>query len=202
MMSRLKEVIYQFMEKLLKALGIGILVVVLLGVVIFVGTWVVLGLLTTGGDDMGNTPQAEQALSETGLSGMEQAAGYCLYLDTHLQDGDTMAIFEVGYSERAALYERIRATEGWREAQIPAADYAAWARNFREPYSLIQPMGDVVFDAMYYQGENGGGDFYADWDWGELPESLGMSEIPYAPDFDVAFYDRDTGLFMFYHQCI
>ncbi len=179
----------------------------LLSIALLVGAgiwWLISGLMNL--PDGPAYSDAKYALSRTGLSDMKEAASHCLYVDTHFRDGDAMAIFEVGYSERKALYDRIRETEGWREAEIPTRDYVTWAKKkFWKPGSLVRPMDDVVFDAMYfkdcYPGDSAPA-YFSDRDWGEAPASLGMDEVPYTTDFDVAFYDRDSGLFVFYHQCM
>lgn len=145
---------------------------------------------------------AENALRKTGLNSCAyDAANTALYYDTYFRDGESLTVFVIDAQMRDLVWQFIQSAAGWHTASVTAQDYQQAAGHFRTPASMMRPVDDVVFDAFFYQNLLSlDTSHFADRLWENLPQSLGLSELPYTTDYRFAFYDQDTGLFICYDE--
>lgn len=140
-----------------------------------------LAVLILLGSCSGSQPTAPEthALSDTGLPGLTLAV-HALYGNSHggfHGDGETWVVFEVPYRELDDLWEHISGSDGWTVESISMADYDARAQGCTCCFPAYYPRPGTVFDAWYFRDDE-------------------PSE--YARNETLAFYDRETGLFVYF----
>lgn len=149
----------------------------------------------------GKTSGARQ-IKAAGLT--VSTGGWMYEMDTHagfFGDGYAFKACIVPAEERAALKAAISAHADWHEGSIFQAEYARLHQTFYKVPELY-PAADTVFDAWYYVD-----DFARQHP--DFEPSVSLSNAPFpavmqeagavlSGNWTVAFYDADTGLFIFY----
>lgn len=152
--------------------------------------------------DINGFRHAESALKKTNLHDCAyDAANTSLYYSTYFRDGESLTVFVIDWNKREPVWQSIENQPDWHKAAITAQDYQQIAENFRTPASMMRPNDDVVFDAFFYEDLLfSHSNLYASREWENLPDSLSLVNLQYSTDYRVAFYDRETGLFICYDE--
>ncbi len=149
----------------------------------------------------GKTSGARQ-IKAAGLT--VSTGGWMYEMDTHggfFGDGYAFKACIVPAEERAALKAAISAHADWHEGSIFQAEYTRLHQTFYKVPDL-HPAADTVFDAWYYVD-----DFARQYP--DFAPSASLSNAPFpavmqeagavlSGNWTAAFYDEDTGLFIFY----
>lgn len=130
----------------------------------------------------------------------------CFYeLETHsgwMGDGTTYQALIVPEAERPALEATLAAHADWHEGSITHAEYVTL--HDREFYALpsLYPAADTTFDWWCYVNTfaRNNPDFESDYipDNSDFPAEMRENGARPSGNWLVAFYDADSGLFIFY----
>jgi len=167
-----------------------LLFIVLAGVVGYTG-----GLLTADiSHEFSN--HAEIALRKTGLS-VQYAPEYSLYGFTGFRDSFSQTKFEIEYDhEKQQLFNDMQQTNNWHIASVSAEDFLAFQDVCAWEFSsVLDVLGDIVFDAWYYLETAAAADFSP-----VVPEGALSSIGQVGHGFEFAVYDLETGLFILIDQ--
>ncbi len=150
-------------------------------------------------------PERTAKAKQLRLSGISVPTGGFQYgMDTHggfLGDGQTYWAFVVPEDSRAALEADLAAHGDWHVGSIPQSEYARLHESCFYEVPALFPGAEIVFDRWYYVD-----DFARQYKDADIPRKNGecfpaaMQEIGAGSsgNWTVAFYDAETGLFIWY----
>lgn len=169
-----------------------ILSVVLAILVSALGFWLLV-TLDISGEGVTELAAAQKALDAVGLP--ESAASPALAMNTQgwMGEGEIMTVFEASQPLMAAIAQ----TPGWRVEAVTAADYALLANQCFQDVPLISPAPGTVFEAWYYDSLVTMKDAPARIN-SALPEIFRSALSTPSTDWQIAFFDADTGTFFYY----
>lgn len=174
------------MKRLIKAVGVLLVVFFLCGVSLLAGALIA---------NESEINHGEYALRKTHLP-VEYAPTYSLYGFTGMRDSFSQTVFTVDYwsDDREALMNAIRQTEHWHVEPVSAEDFRSFAAHTWYP-DIVQVADDMVFDAWYYIETTKPLSSIAHEASGAFAS---IGQIGYG--FEFAVYDLETGLFIFVDQ--